>query len=92
MHESKFQRFMSWARQSESQPVANCVSYFQSLSKPPEFAVELVQQINYGPVETRRYFIPTANGLSASDCEFLEVTDQDLITGNFQKLNTLVCT
>ncbi|KAJ6151672.1 hypothetical protein N7470_006800 [Penicillium chermesinum] len=75
MHESKFQRFMTWAQRSKSSPVANS-------------ALQLVQQINYGPVESKRYFIPSTNDSTDGNCGFLEVTEQDLIIGNFQKLNT----
>ncbi|KAJ5224940.1 hypothetical protein N7468_006165 [Penicillium chermesinum] len=88
MHESKFQRFMTWAQRSKSSPVANSASYFQTPAHIPEFAVQLVQQINYGPVESKRYFIPSTNDSTDGNCGFLEVTEQDLIIGNFQKLNT----
>lgn len=44
-------------------------------------AVQVVKQVNYGPLESKRYFIQ-ANG------EFVEVTEQWLIAANFEKLNT----
>jgi hypothetical protein len=88
-HEGKFQRFMAWARHSESSPVTSSDSYFRNPNSIPEFAVQVVQQVNYGPVEAKRYFIP--DSLAGGQSEFLEVTEQDLIIGNFQKLNASVC-
>lgn len=49
----------------------------------PSFAVQLVRQVNFGPLESKRYFIP----LSAATDAFKEVTESDLIRANFQKLN-----
>lgn len=82
---------MSWARHSESSPVTSSDSYFRNPNSIPEFAVQFVQQVNYGPVETKRYFIPVPDSQARDQSEFLEVTEQDLIIGNFQKLNASVC-
>lgn len=92
-HEGKFLRFMAWARHSESSsPVTGSDSYFRNPNNNiPEFAVQFVQQVNYGPVEAKRYFIPDTSLAAGGPSEFLEVTEQDLIIGNFQKLNALVC-
>ncbi|EED20928.1 conserved hypothetical protein [Talaromyces stipitatus ATCC 10500] len=87
MHETKFQRFMAWAGNSQSSPVSNSDSYFRNPNNVPEFAVQFVQQVNYGPVEAKRYFIPDPDSFAESQGGFLEVTEQDLIIGNFQKLN-----
>jgi hypothetical protein len=91
MHESKFQQFIAWARHSESSPAPNSTFYFQNPMKVPKFAVQFVQQINYGPVEIKRYFIPAEDNITGCESGFLEITEKDLIIGNFQKLNTLVC-
>jgi hypothetical protein len=48
------------------------------------YAVQLVRQINYGPLESKRYFIPSED----KDEAFVEVTEKDLLTANFQKLNS----
>jgi hypothetical protein len=53
--------------------------------------VQFVQQVNYGPVEAKRYFIPVPDSRAGDQSEFLEVTEQDLIIGNSQKLNASVC-
>ncbi|KAK8088429.1 MFS multidrug transporter [Apiospora hydei] len=50
----------------------------------PPFAIQLVRQVNYGSLESKRYFAPT----SASPSEFVEVAEDDLIQANFQKLNS----
>ncbi|KAK8055651.1 hypothetical protein PG993_000878 [Apiospora rasikravindrae] len=50
----------------------------------PPFAVQLVRQVNYGPLESKRYFAPSSASLS----EFVEVAEDDLIQANFQKLNS----
>jgi len=52
----------------------------------PPFAVQLVRQVNYGPLETKRYFIPVKD--SPEENAFVEVAEQDLIQANFQKLNS----
>jgi hypothetical protein len=48
------------------------------------FAVQLVRQVNYGPVEAKRYFIP----VEGKEDEFVEIVEADLINANFQKLNS----
>ncbi|KAJ9144229.1 hypothetical protein NKR23_g6238 [Pleurostoma richardsiae] len=50
----------------------------------PPFAVQLVRQVNYGPLESKRYFIPT----EGEENEFVEVVEDELIRANFQKLNS----
>lgn len=54
--------------------------------KNPPFAVQLVRQVNYGPLEGKRYFIR----LEGESEDFVEVTENQLIQANFQKLNTYV--
>lgn len=55
-------------------------------SYTPPFAIQLVQQVNYGPLESKRYFVP----VEGSEAEFVEIREQDLIQANFQKLNACV--
>jgi hypothetical protein len=52
----------------------------------PPFAVQLVRQVNYGPLESKRYFIPT----EGEENEFVEIVEDELIRANFQKLNSWV--
>lgn len=50
----------------------------------PPHVVQLVRQVNYGPFESKRYFIPT----DGTESDFAEVIENDLIQANFQKVNT----
>jgi hypothetical protein len=52
----------------------------------PTFAVQLVRQVNFGPLESKRYFIPA----DTTEAGFFEITEADLIQANFQKVNTYV--
>jgi hypothetical protein len=52
------------------------------------YAVQFVRQVNYGPVESKRYFIPSPS--PSPTTEFIEITEHDLIAANYQKLNSYV--
>lgn len=77
-HESRFQSFMSWSSSLEETAVV------QDNASPPNdtFVVQVVRQINYGPLESKRYFVKTSSD------EFIEVKETWLIDQNFQKLNS----
>lgn len=79
-HEAKFTTFMRWAglQTIPSVPVDGLL-----VSSAP-YAVQLVRQIGYGPLESTRYFVPASNG---SD-DFAEATEDDLLQSNFEKLNS----
>ncbi|KAJ5661195.1 uncharacterized protein N7484_000567 [Penicillium longicatenatum] len=85
-HEAKFSPFIAWAKRSESSPSAASASFFQDPDRLPSYAVQFVRQINFGALEAKRYFIPNPEESSGGD--FVEITEQDLIAGNFQKLNS----
>jgi len=72
-HESKFTSFMSWAATATPELEE------ASLSSSP-YAIQLVRQINFGPIETKRYF-------AHHDGSFVEITERDLSDANFRKLN-----
>ena len=78
-HESKFDSFMSWAK------TAGTVSSLDSSDIDAPYAVQFVRQVNYGPVESKRYFVPSSSG----DL-FNEIDEGHLIRANFKKLNTYV--
>lgn len=80
-HEQKFKTFMSWAERIRESTVSP--DPVDLLALKPEFAVQLVRQVNYGPLESKRYFVPRG----ANDGDFLEISENDLIQANFQKLN-----
>ena len=85
-HEAKFRAFMKWAafpRESEIQRSANRSNKIAEFDNPS--VIQLVRQINYGALESKRYFV----AVEAKNAEqpFIEVTDADLIEANYQKLN-----
>jgi hypothetical protein len=80
-HESKFQTFTSWAQN----PKTSSIGTFPDPSSVT-LAIQLVKQVNYGPLESKRYFVESGG-------EFVEVAKQWVVDANFQKLDTYVsCT
>ncbi|KAE8159320.1 hypothetical protein BDV40DRAFT_291048 [Aspergillus tamarii] len=80
--ESKFNEFLEWALLKITSEIS---SDYDTSSPVPEYAVQLVKQVNYGPLESRRYFIPRRD---LCEVEFIEVGEQWLIDNNFEKLNS----
>lgn len=85
-HESKFSAFAQWAaypREAETQSSSDQVGNLSTLNPP--YVIQLVKQVNFGPLESKRYFAvsPGADGEHA----FVEVTESDLIEANYKKLN-----
>lgn len=76
-HEHKFRDFVTWASSAEPSPSSDPAGDLAMA----DYVVQLVRQINYGPIESKRYFAHTPGG-------FTEVSEQDLINANFKKLNT----
>lgn len=79
MHEDKFNSFLKWAAFPKESKVERAPG-----TKLPNasFAVQLVRQVNYGSLESKRYFIPLLENT------FAEVDEDELIQANFAKLNT----
>ena len=74
---------MSWAKsQNDDASIVDTVSLANNDVAVP-YAVQLVRQINYGPLESKRYFIP-----SGQDGKFVEVNESAMIEANFKKLNS----
>ena len=79
-HESKFRAFLAWATYPQE---SSTVSPDEAPSTTNvTFAVQVVKQTNYGPLDGKRYLVATNDGT------FVEVTEQWLINANFEKLNT----
>ncbi len=78
--------FLNWARTGEanSSNTSPNVTEILSSKNHPCFVVQLVHQVNYGPLESKRYFAKTP-GMGAA---FTEVTEQDLINANYEKVNS----
>ncbi|KAL1864014.1 hypothetical protein Daus18300_007979 [Diaporthe australafricana] len=79
-HEPKFVQFMKWT-ESTTNPTPSSGSV-DLIEMAPGFAVQLVRQVNFGPLESKRYFVPTEGD------KFIEISESDLIQANFQKLNS----
>ena len=76
-HEPKFREFISWG----AYPKDSAVGELTSTPTDNVFVIQVVRQVNFGPLESKRYFLRT--GLN----EFVEVDEQWLINANFEKLN-----
>jgi hypothetical protein len=83
-HQSKFITFMDWAAYPKTSSVETSGDGKTLQDSTPSYAVQLVQQVNYGHLESKRYFMYTGG----QDEPFIEVTEEDLIQANFQKLNS----
>ncbi|CCT72833.1 uncharacterized protein FFB20_05633 [Fusarium fujikuroi] len=81
-HQPKFNNFMSWASFPRESTLNETQHDLSQLN--PSYAVQLVRQVNFGPLESKRYFIPH----NTSEGQYVEVSEQDLIQANFKKLNT----
>ncbi|SPO05484.1 uncharacterized protein DNG_08171 [Cephalotrichum gorgonifer] len=83
-HQAKFTAFMDWAqfpKACATKDGGGQETDLEALGTP--YIVQLVRQVNYGPLESKRYFA-SVKGTS----DFIEVTEDDLIRANFQKLNS----
>ncbi|KAI4957781.1 hypothetical protein J4E86_004920 [Alternaria arbusti] len=76
-HESKFETFMDWGNYPKASDTGTAPSATNFT-----FAVQVVKQTNYGPLDSKRYFV------TGSDGTFAEVTEQWLIDADFEKVNT----
>ncbi|KAF2812416.1 uncharacterized protein BDZ99DRAFT_266245 [Mytilinidion resinicola] len=86
-HESKFQEFVQWAAfpaASSVEEQKDVVLLLSELGYP--YVVQVVRQVNYGPIESKRYFVVT-KGKDGKE-PFVEVTEDHLIQGNYEKLNS----
>jgi hypothetical protein len=77
-HEAKFKAFLNWAAYRKESSTVDA----EDIPTDVNFAVQVVQQRNYGPLESKRYFVSDGEGV------FVEVKEQWLIEANFEKLNT----
>ena len=76
---------MAWAAFPKEAPLAaSSGNEMQTAKLKPPFAVQLVRQVNFGPVEDKQYFMPLKEASEA----FVEVMEDDVLQANFQKLNS----
>ena len=84
-HEAKFQAFLRWMPAAQEASIGGTTEGKRILSDDSSaYAVQVVQQVNYGPLESKRYFI---SGDGERGTDFYEITEADLIEANFEKLN-----
>lgn len=79
-HDDKFTAFMCWATSCKQSAAVDDGS---TILNTAPFAVQLVKQVNFGPQESIRYFVPLIDG-----SRFTETTENSLIKSNFEKLNS----
>lgn len=72
---------MSWA--SPNPDIETSPSSSAPTLEAVPFAVQLVRQVNFGPLESKRYFAPDGTA-------FVEVGERALVDANFKKLNSCV--
>jgi len=77
-YEDKFEAFLRWLPSAKSSVDECCVI----IDNAP-YALQVVQQVNYGPHESIRYFVPTIDGV-----HFVKMNEDSLIKSNFENLNS----
>ncbi|OBT67082.1 hypothetical protein VE03_04487 [Pseudogymnoascus sp. 23342-1-I1] len=84
-HEPKFEAFLRWMPAVQEVATGGTTEGRSILSDDSSaYAVQVVQQVNYGPLESKRYFVSGDGGRGTA---FHEITEGDLIEANFEKLN-----
>jgi hypothetical protein len=95
-HDHKFNPFIEAGLTSIEAPTIICSSADDdlkaaALSEERSFAIQLVRQVNYGPLESTRYFTPSpesAASTSVAESRYIELSEEDLIATNFTKVNS----
>lgn len=77
-HEPKFREFLTWG----SYPKDSSIEDADPSPQHDTFVIQVVRQVNYGPLESKRYFLRVAPG------SFVEVGERWLVEANLQKLNS----
>ncbi|KAK6602562.1 hypothetical protein ACHAPC_008888 [Botrytis cinerea] len=86
-HQQKFTSFKAWAEYPRSSSITtpnDPGDASNPITPTTPYAIQFVRQLNYGPLESKRYFIPDTN----SPGDFIEISEQHLILANYQKLNS----
>jgi len=82
-HERKFKSFLAWVRVQRTCSDINDFNVQAVLQTPAARVFQVVKQVNYGPLESKQYFVT----LSDSTAHYHEITEHDLIDANYKKLN-----
>jgi hypothetical protein len=84
-HEPKFEAFLRWMPAAQEASTDGTTEGKRILSDDSStYAIQVVRQVNYGPLESKRYFVSGDGGRGTNFCE---ITEGDLIEANFEKLN-----
>jgi hypothetical protein len=85
-HESKFISFLQWSTFPKTTSANDDVAGLNDMLEHPEaYVIQLVRQINFGPLESKRYFLIGAE--NDGQQPFVEITENRLIEANYEKLN-----
>ncbi|TVY84655.1 hypothetical protein LSUE1_G000514 [Lachnellula suecica] len=76
-HELKFTSFMSWGKKQQKIEETSPATSNDNFA----YAIQLVKQVNYGALESKRYFVPAGEN-------FAEIKERELIDANFEKVNS----
>ncbi|RFU29560.1 hypothetical protein B7463_g6779, partial [Scytalidium lignicola] len=80
---SRFEAFMKWSLAQNGSPTN---------STPPEklnsYVVQIVRQTNFGPLESKRYFVEIKEENEVTS--FRAVREEDLLEANYEKLNSVI--
>ena len=75
---------MAWATADKTTDIV-ATEVLQALDRVGDpIVIQLVKQVNFGPIESKRYFISTKGEL---DEPFVEIDEMFMGQNNFQKLN-----
>ncbi|KAG8980730.1 hypothetical protein FRB94_005899 [Tulasnella sp. JGI-2019a] len=85
-HDPKFTAFLTATTQSSIDALQDNATASDVQLSDKAFAVQVVRQINFGPVEWKRYFAPNQGQGDVGG--FQEVTEKALVDANFSKLNS----
>jgi hypothetical protein len=78
-HEGKFRQFIAYANYRKESSITNTEPILAA--GDTTFVIQLVRQVNHGPLESKRYFVQVNDG-------FMEVKEDWMVNNNFKKLNT----
>ncbi|KAF2433792.1 hypothetical protein EJ08DRAFT_647085 [Tothia fuscella] len=80
-HEFKFSEFKSWAMSPDFGGMDKAAAEFTT------YAVQLVQQVNFGRLESKCYFL-AVKPEEHNHQPYIEVQESDLVNANYEKVNS----
>lgn len=84
LHEQKFKDFLVYVPKLDRvDPTVESPKPSIPIDDNSAYAVQLVRQVNYGPLESIRWFMSTKT--EDGSVMFFEIAEKDLIEANFDK-------